>query len=546
MHEAVATREDVDERTEFGDVHNPTLVAGANLGQRRRDDGLDAGLGLFHAPRLDGADGDDALGTVVIDSDVGAGLLLNGVDDLALGPDDFTDLVHRDEDGGDLRGRGCDLCTRCRDAGIHVVEDGQAGFFGLLERGGQDVGGNALDLGVELQGGDGVGSTGDLEVHVAERILGTENVGEGGVLAFGVDQAHGNAGHGSLDRHTGVHQGQRARADRGHAGGTVGGQHFGNEAQRVAELVEARQHRQQRTGGERTVADFATLGRTHATGLTVGPRGHVVVEQEVLVRLGAQRVEQLVHARHGHCEHVHDLGLATLEQPGAMSGGQYACLTAERTQIARTATVDAQAFVDDALAHQLLGEAANGFLDCLLLAGELGAFATQLGKSVGCGGVGGGIALGLAGDCDGGLERFGADALDGGEDLRAVVSGDRVGHRHDRALGGNDAGNELALQRNALLDPSLAGVEATGQSRLVDLRGAIGVVLEAVGGTTGLDHHDGNVAVVQHTAGHNQFEGAGCALFVGGVGNPLAGLSVGYTHGADGAVERDTADHQRG
>ena len=55
----------------------------------------------------------------------------------------------------------------------------EAGDLGLLEGGGQDVGGDAVDLRVELQGGDRVGGAGDLEVHVAERVLGTEDVGEG-------------------------------------------------------------------------------------------------------------------------------------------------------------------------------------------------------------------------------------------------------------------------------------------------------------------------------------------------------------------------------
>ena len=158
----------------------------------------------------------------------------------------------------------------------------------------------------------------------------------------------------------------------------VGGEHLGHEAQRVAELVLARQHRQQRTGGERTVADLATLRRTDAAGLTVGPRGHVVVEQEVLVGLRAERVDQLVHARHGHGDDVHHLGLATLEQAGAVRRRQHADFAAERAQVARTATVDAHALVDDALAHGLLGQAAHGFFDLAFAAGELGALAAQL------------------------------------------------------------------------------------------------------------------------------------------------------------------------
>ena len=40
---------------------------------------------------------------VVVDGDVRTGLLLQRVDDLALGPDDLTDLVDRDLHGDDLR-----------------------------------------------------------------------------------------------------------------------------------------------------------------------------------------------------------------------------------------------------------------------------------------------------------------------------------------------------------------------------------------------------------------------------------------------------------
>ena len=101
------------------------------------------------------------------------------------------------------RGRG--------DGGVHDLEDLQAGHLGLLERGRQDVGGDAVDLRVELQGGDRVGGAGDLEVHVAERVLGAEDVGQGRVLALGVDEAHGDAGDRRLDRHTGVHQREAGR-----------------------------------------------------------------------------------------------------------------------------------------------------------------------------------------------------------------------------------------------------------------------------------------------------------------------------------------------
>ena len=150
MHQAVAAGEDVDEGAELGDVDYPTHVGGAHLGQGRGDDRQDSRLGILHAPGLDGTDGDDALGAVVVDGDVGTGLLGDGVDDLALGPDDLADLVHRDGDGDDLRCRGGHFGPSLSEAGVHVVEDRQTGFFGLVESSRQHFGGDSVDLRVEL------------------------------------------------------------------------------------------------------------------------------------------------------------------------------------------------------------------------------------------------------------------------------------------------------------------------------------------------------------------------------------------------------------
>src|SRR6056297_1490467 len=244
VHQTVAARQDVDERTELGDVHHAAGVGLAQLGLRRVEDGEDRGLGLFHAPGLDGTDGDDATGTVVVDTDVGTGLLLDRVDDLALRADHLADLVERDVDGGDLRSRLGHFVTRLRDAGVHDVEDLEAGGAGLGQRSGEHVGGDAVDLRVELQRRDGVFRAGDLVVHVAEGVLGTEDVGERDVLAAFVDETHGDTGHVALGGHAGIHQRQARCAHRGHRGGAVRRHHLGHEAQRVGEVLLVGDHRQ--------------------------------------------------------------------------------------------------------------------------------------------------------------------------------------------------------------------------------------------------------------------------------------------------------------
>ena len=61
------------------------------------------------------------------------------------------------------------------------------------------------------------GGAGDLEIHVAEVVLVALDVGEQDeFVARFLDEADRNAGHRLLDRHAGVHQGERSAADRGH------------------------------------------------------------------------------------------------------------------------------------------------------------------------------------------------------------------------------------------------------------------------------------------------------------------------------------------
>ena len=96
---------------------------------------------------------------------------------------------------------------------------------------------NAADLDVHLQAGDSLLGAGNLEIHVAVMIFGAGDIGQDGVLIAFLHQAHGDAGHRSLDRHAGIHQRKDAAADRGHGGGSVAFQNVGNHANGVRECL---------------------------------------------------------------------------------------------------------------------------------------------------------------------------------------------------------------------------------------------------------------------------------------------------------------------
>ena len=224
MHQAIASRQDADEGAELGDVHHPAVIHRSHLGGGRVHDQHDLTLRLGHLGTVRRGDRHDADHAVVVDADVGAGLGLDGVDHLALRADDLTDLLHRDLERIDLRCVLPDVVAGAGDRLGHDRQDRQAGFLRLVQGVGQDLGGNAVDLGVQLERRHVLSRAGHLEVHVAEGILRTEDVGEGDVLAVLVDEAHGDAGHRGLDRHTGVHHREAGRADRAHRAGAVGRQ----------------------------------------------------------------------------------------------------------------------------------------------------------------------------------------------------------------------------------------------------------------------------------------------------------------------------------
>ncbi len=104
------------------------------------------------------------------------------------------------------------------------------------------------------------------------------------------------------------------------------------------------------------MADFSALRRTHTTGFTIGPRGHVVVVHVTLLGGWGDGVDHLVHAWHGQGDDVHYLCFTALEQSGAMCGGQQAHFRRHWAKIAWSATVDAHVLADHALTHEVLGE----------------------------------------------------------------------------------------------------------------------------------------------------------------------------------------------
>src|SRR5215468_9174921 len=128
VQQAVLAGQQRDERAERGRLHHGAKEALTHLGDVRVGDRVDRGPRRLGRRAVGGPDVD---GAVVLDGDLGAGVVLDRVDHLALRADDLADLVHRDLDRDDPRGVGRHL-PRLGDGAAHDVQDGEPGRAGLL------------------------------------------------------------------------------------------------------------------------------------------------------------------------------------------------------------------------------------------------------------------------------------------------------------------------------------------------------------------------------------------------------------------------------
>src|SRR5260370_383939 len=256
--QAVAAEENFDERPEILDGGDAAFIDLADLDFL--GDGFDLGLGLLGAG---GAGVGDVHGAVIVNIDLGAGAFLDALDVLAARADQHADLLGIDLDDQEPRRQRAGLGARVAQRGDDVLEDLAAGIAGLVQRGPDDVLGDAVDFQVELDAGNAAHGAGHLEIHVAEVVLVPHDVGHEDEAVGLLDQADGDAGHRVADGHAGVHERQGAAAHAGHAAGTVRFEDVGHHADGVGELVSSRNAALDAAFAEGAVADLAPSRPAH-------------------------------------------------------------------------------------------------------------------------------------------------------------------------------------------------------------------------------------------------------------------------------------------
>ena len=105
--------------------------------------------------------------------------------------------------------------------GVHHLKDFGASFGCLIDSLLEDIETEPRKFEIELEAGNALVGATELEVHVAEVVLGAENIEQGIVpldratVEFG-NQSNGNTCYGAGEGDTGVEEGKYPGADAGH------------------------------------------------------------------------------------------------------------------------------------------------------------------------------------------------------------------------------------------------------------------------------------------------------------------------------------------
>ena len=241
----------------------------------------------------------------------------------------------------------------------------------------------ALD--VHLRCSKAIGRSGRLEVHIAEVILVTKDVGKDGVLVFAriLDKAHCNTTHGSLDGHACVHQCQATGTSARHRAGAVTLEYVAYHTDCVGEVV--RQLTFEAAPSKMAVTNLATTYAALCLCLACREGREVIVQQELLVFTDKHIVDELLVELCAERTCCQRLCLTTCEDGTAVRSGQRAYLAPDGANIGSLTAVEANAFVQDAATHSVLLHIVIVTVDKRVLLFKF--FGSHIGMSLGVSGL---------------------------------------------------------------------------------------------------------------------------------------------------------------
>ena len=221
MKQSVSSRDNVHERSETRNLNDNAVIGFTERRHVRICNLINHLRGLFC--RI-AACRSYVHGTVILNCNFGSGIFLNLVDNLALRPDYFANLVNRNGHRHNARSIRTHFCWLVN-AFFNNFKNCRTSLTSLLQSTGENVCRNAVKLRIKLQGSNKFRSSRHFEIHVAESVFRAENIGKRFVSRHTVNiacnKSHCNSRNRRLNRNAGCKQRQSRSAYGTHGSRTV-------------------------------------------------------------------------------------------------------------------------------------------------------------------------------------------------------------------------------------------------------------------------------------------------------------------------------------
>ena len=182
----------------------------------------------------------------------------------------------------------------------------------------------------------------------------SEDIGKNNNLVCILDQPHGNPGHRLSNRHTGIHKGKTAAADRGHGRGTIGLQHLRHNTNRIRKFFTLRKHRLYSTCRESAVPYIPAARASQEACLTDTIRREIIMKHKRLKGHAIERLDPLLVFAAAQGGRHHGLGLSAGKKRRAVHTGQRRNFAFNRPHLVKTPAVNSGLVRDDHVAHHSL------------------------------------------------------------------------------------------------------------------------------------------------------------------------------------------------
>ena len=312
-----------------------------------------------------------AAAVVAVEFDFRAGFFHNLLDYAALLADNVADFVGVDFKADNLGSVNGKLGRNLGNNLEHFGKNELSTLVCLIDCGVHNLFGNALDFDIHLDSGNTLCGARNLEVHIAEEVFKSLNIGKhlevARFLIF--DKTHSNARNRRFDGNAGVHKRHCRTAHGSHGRRAVWRKNVVNHSYCIGEAVLVGKHGNKRALCKCAVTDFASAGGTQCLSLARAVAGEVVLMHISFWSFFVKTFKLLRFGKHTKRAGCKRLGLSSCEHCRAVHARKHSAFAPDGTNVLQASAVGTDTLVEYLCANLFLCKVIKTVLNFALVVG---------------------------------------------------------------------------------------------------------------------------------------------------------------------------------